>query len=456
MEGQFKDKKVLTFSRSEKARTFKPAKKVLIFGLGLNQGGVGAARFFAKQGTILKVTDLKTEKELKISLDQLSEFKNIEYTLGVHKYEDIDWADLIIKNPAVKPSNPYIEYAISHGKQVETDMGIFLKFVKPSQVIGITGTKGKTTTASLIYEVLKHSRDDTLFAGNIGKSVLDTLEFVDKNTLVILELSSFQLEGWDNHKASPHISVITNILPDHLNYYKTMEEYIEAKKIIAKYQTKDDYLIISKDDKVLNSPDFIKNIKSNIIKFSSDDLSKDFQPTLDGEHNRANYAAALKVSQLFNFPQDEVLKAMNNFKGAEFRQQFIKEFNGIKVINDSAATNPDATIAALNTFSNIILICGGIDKGLPYEKLAYSIDRRVKAVYFLEGSATEKIKENIKNQEILRATYSDLRKLLADVKLEAKKGDVILFSPGAASFNLFQNEFDRGRRFNQAVNKTFQ
>ena len=147
-------------------------KKVLIFGLGLNQGGVGSAKFFASHGARVRVTDLKTKEVLQTSIDELKQFLDIEYTLGEHKNEDIKWADLIIKNPAVKPTNPYIEYAKKIGKPVDMDMGIFLQNVKPSQIIGITGTKGKSTTSSLIYEILKETKNaiaqNVVFAGNIG------------------------------------------------------------------------------------------------------------------------------------------------------------------------------------------------------------------------------------------------------------------------------------------------
>src|SRR3989344_6391525 len=208
--------------------------KVLIFGLGLNQGGVGAAKFFARQKIQVRVSDLKNKEALKPSLDQLKSYR-IEYILGKHRYQDIDWADLIIKNPAIKPGNPYIKYATKKGKQVETDMGIFLQYVKPSQIIGVTGTKGKSTTVSLIYEVLKKSKGvklshlegglrwHLLFAGNIGKSVLDTIPFIKSDTLVVLELSSFQLQAFRKHRISPKWAIITNIFPDHLNYYQNMK-----------------------------------------------------------------------------------------------------------------------------------------------------------------------------------------------------------------------------------------
>lgn len=440
-------------------------KKVLVFGLGLNQGGVGSAKFFASQGAEVRVTDLKKAKQLKPSLGELKKI-SIEYTLGGHKNEDIDWADLIIKNPAVKPNNLYIEYAKKQGKEVETDMGIFLHFANPSQIIGVTGTKGKSTTASLIYEALKTSDKDVVFAGNIGKSVLDVIPDIKPNTLIVLEISSFQLEAFNSHKVSPKWAVITNITPDHLNHYSSMEEYINAKKIIAKYQTESDYLFLKKGDTITTADNFLNELKGKIIFFSKDDLPtrtsdsdaggpKDFKPSLIGAHNLENLAAAYQVGKIFGINSNLLLKALTSFKGVPFRMQKIMDRNGLKIINDTAATSPEAGIKAIETYPECILICGGMNKKMDYTKYAEVVDKKVKNVFFLEGDSTEKIKELMKNQDLIAGTYNDLEKLLKDVKIITKPEDIILFSPAATSFNLFQNEFDRGRQFNHAVEKVF-
>lgn len=429
--------------------------KVLIFGLGVNQGGLGAAKFFVNQGSEVKITDLKTGDELKISLDELKEFKNITYTLEEHKEEDIDWADLIIKNPGVKPGNKYLEYARLKGKRVEMDMGILLDFISPNQVIGVTGTKGKSTTSSLIYTALKDSGMDVVYAGNIGKSVLDTIPFVKEETLVVLEISSFQLEGWDQHKVSPKYSVITNILHDHLNYYQNMMQYSEAKRIIAKYQVPGDFIFINISDKITNHPKFLEGLKGKVIYFSATDLPEGFNPTLVGFHNKVNYAAALAVIKQLGLSTKQALNSMNQFKGVDFRLQLIKEWNGIKIVNDTAATGPDSGAAALDAYPNSILIAGGQNANMPYQAFAESIDSKAKAVFFLEGDATDEIKELIKNKDLIKGAYNNFDDLLEDVKNFAKSGDTILFSPGAKSFNLFQNEFDRGKKFNSAVEKIF-
>lgn len=451
--------------------------KVLIFGLGLNQGGVGSVKFFAKQGAQVRVTDLKKADILKPSLDQLKNFKNAQYSLGGHNYEDIDWADLIIKNPAVKPGNPYIEYAREKGKKIEQDMGIFLDYVKPSQIIGITGTKGKSTTASLIYETHHKSRGSSLFnprgwiasnpgkiilAGNIGKSVLDIIPEITQETLVVLEISSFQLEAFDARKVSPKWAVITNLTPDHLNYYNVMEEYATAKKIIGKYQTSSDYLFLRKNDPLTSKEDFLKGLEGQIIYFSKDDLPKDFHPHyLMGNHNLENIAAALAVGKTFGLDEKSILDILSHFKGIPFRMELVKTWNGVKIINDTTATSPEAGIQAIQTFPRCILICGGMNKGMNYTQFVTIVKKCVKNVFFLEGDSTEEIKKLMKNQTSLRnkklvaGTYDNLEKLLIDVKSRVHPGDIILFSPAATSFNLFQNEFDRGRKFNTAVKKVF-
>ena len=460
-------------------------KKVLIFGLGLNQGGVGSALFFAKAGAQVKVTDLKKAEVLKSSLEQLKDY-SITYTLGEHKNEDIDWADLIIKNPAIRPGNPYITYAIEHGKRVKQDMGIFLDYVKPEQIIGVTGTKGKSTTASLIYDILKSftrgkkqksagvntnppqgcTFTNVVFAGNIGKSVLDTIPYVKEDTLIVLEISSFQLESFDTHKVSPKWAVITNITPDHLNYYKSMDEYIAAKKIIGKYQTSQDFLFLRKDDPITTNPKFLKGLKGQFIYFSKDGLPEDFKSNLMGEHNLENMAAAYQVGKTFGLDEKSMLKILSQFEGVPFRMELIKEWHGpalsgvegVKIYNDTTATSPEAGIQAIKTFPNCILICGGMNKGMDYTKYAEIVGKFVKKVFFLEGNSTDETLSSLRAQRSnlkIHGPYNDLERLLTDVKKIVQPGDIILFSPAATSFNLFQNEFDRGRKFNQAVKKIF-
>jgi len=334
------------------------------------------------------------------------------------------------------------------------DLHIFFEFISPKQLIAVTGTKGKSTTASLIYEVLKDNLDVVL-AGNIGKSMLSLLPSIDSKTLIILELSSFQLQALDDLKISPHISVLTNIFPDHLNYHSSMEEYAKTKKLVSQFQTSDDYTIINKDSSILNLSEFQKDLLGKILYFSSSDLPDNFHPQLPGDHNKENFAAALTVARIFNISTTDALNSMEKFTGVDFRLQLITVIgdNKIKIYNDSAATTPQATIAALKALPNSILIAGGMNKDLSYLEMAETIDGYAKRVYFLEGDATEELKLRMHETDKIMGTYNDLEELLADILEEAEKEETILFSPGATSFNLFQNEFDRGKKFNQALNK---
>lgn len=438
-------------------------KNVLVFGLGLNQGGVGSAQFFAKQGANVRVTDLKTEENLQSSLDQLKDYPEITYTLGEHKYEDVTWADTIIRNPAIKDDNPYLKYALEKGKFVETDFSIFLKLANQKKIIAITGTKGKSTTASLIYEAIKASGKKVVFAGNIGKNILSLLPCLSENPLIVVEISSFQLQALKGKRFAPKIAVVTNIYPDHLNWHTSMEEYLQAKKMIAINQTPDDFLLISCEN-IPNTEGFLQGIKSKIIKFCVEDIREQFQKydlPLKGFANLENYAAAISVVEVLGIEDAIALRAFKNFTGGEFRMQLIGEFNGIQIINDSTATNPVATIEALRTLSSskVILIAGGMNKGLEYHKLAAQIETYspIKSLYLLVGDATKELTKHLRDPSLVKGErpYNNLEALLQDVKKEAKPGDIILFSPAATSFNLFQNEFDRGRQFNTVVKNVY-
>lgn len=429
-------------------------KKVVIMGLGLHGGGVGAAKFFCKQGADVLITDLKTKDQLKESVAKLKGLKKINYTLGGHKGTDFIKADLIIKNPDVPNASPYLAIARKSSVPVETDVSLFFKLSK-AFIIGVTGTKGKSTVASLIYHILKLKYKRVFLAGNIGVSPLELLLKLKKNDKIILELSSFELE---NLKQSPNIAVITNILPDHLNRYASMAEYIESKKIIFKYQKKSDVLILNSDDPVAKS--FAKKAQSRVCFFSTKEkpaeLISNFK--LFGEHNLSNLAAAIAAARELKIPGDSIIKSVKSFKGVESRQQFIREFKGVKYFNDTTATMPESVIVAINSFSErfpdskLIFICGGQNKGLDYKKLAGAIKKRVGDLIMLPGTASDTIKEELLGFDKIHEVAS-MPEAVAKASSLAQKGDIVVLSPGAASFNIFKNEFDRGKQFVKAVKK---
>ncbi|MBU4274730.1 UDP-N-acetylmuramoyl-L-alanine--D-glutamate ligase [Patescibacteria group bacterium] len=443
-------------------------KKITIMGLGLHGGGVGAAKFFCEQGADVLVTDLKTKKQLGKSLDKLKKYK-VRYRLGEHNKEDFINTDLVIKNPAVPLSSPYLKIARDNNIEVDSDVNLFFKLCKVP-IIGVTGTKGKSTVATLIYEFLKTEYKNTILAGNIGVSPLELLDKIKPDNKVVLELSSFELEDLEK---SPHIAVITAIYPDHLDRYNSMEEYIESKKLIFKYQDQNDYLILNYDDQIIRS--FKNQTQSKIYFFSTkekqngcylegnkiifnNDLvcdTADFQ--LAGKHNISNALAALTVAKILGIENEKIKKIIRKFKGVANRQELIAVKRGVKYINDTTATMPDAVIQALKTFrgGGIILIAGGQNKGLRYKDLAGEIIKTVNKIVLLPGTASEEIKKELaelkSSVEII--PVSSMEEAVLKSSQIAKTGDIVLLSPGAASFNLFKNEFDRGDQFGKYVRK---
>ena len=427
-------------------------KKVVIMGLGLQGGGIGAVKFFAKQGSNLLITDLKKERELKKSLQRI---KNIpaELVLGRHRKKDFSKADLIIKNPAIPPNSPYLEIAKKNNIPIKTDIDIFFDIVPLEQIIGITGTKGKSTTATLSYLLLKN-KFPAVLGGNIGISPLNILPKIRKETKVILELSSFELE---NLKKSPHIAIITSLFPDHLNRYGTFSKYIKSKKSIFKYQKKNDILILNNDDKEVKK--IAKETKSKIYFFSSDFFE---EWGIDKKNislvNPSSLSAALVLAEIFGIPEKIARKTVLDFKGVPNRQEIIPSKNGKIYINDTTATNPKSAIYGIKSIkkkfprAKIFLLAGGADKNLNYKEFSEEIIKSVSFLFLFPGKASEKIKERINGfnnfQEI--KTMAEAVKMASQI---AKRGDVILLSPGAASFSSFKNEFDRAKKFIKEVKK---
>lgn len=419
------------------------AKKVLIFGLGLLGGGLSAAEFFAKHGSIVTVTDLKTEKELQPSLKKLKKFK-IKYVLGRHQNEDILNADLIIKNPAIPSDSPYLKLAEKHKIPVETEASYFLKFYPyPENIIGVTGTRGKTTTTMMITSILKKAGYKVLVGGNIEDTgTLSLLDNRSKAIKIVLELSSWQLAF---STFSPHIAVITNIYEDHLNRYKTMVDYISDKKKMFLYQNPNDFLILNQNNPYTKK--FAKDARSKVI--FSDSLK--IKLKLLGNHNLENAAAAFEVAKILKIPDEIIYKALKNFNSIPGRLEIIRELNGVTFINDTTSTTPIAGACALKSINKpIILIAGGFSKNLNMSLFAKEILERVKSVVLLNGTGTENLKKLIL-PKVKGKVFDDYEKAILFAKSLAKKGDVVLLSPGYASFGMFTNEHERGRKFNEIV-----
>lgn len=455
-------------------------KKITVMGLGLHGGAVGTVRFLSEAGARLTVTEIKSREEVAPSLEKLKDLKNIKYVFHQHRPEDFTGVDMVVKNPAVLWSNKYIKLALDNKVPVEMDSSLFFQFCK-NPIIGVTGTKGKTTTSSLIYEILKMAGKNPLKVGIGQTSVLDKLKDLKKDTIVVFELSSWRLSALGRARLSPQVAVITNIYPDHLNYYKTLGEYIQDKKNIYLYQHKENSCVISGDNEVLR--EMAGEIKSRLIKFSKSKIDSgrgvyvengtiysnngiDEKKILDvseiklrGEHNLENILAASAAAVAVGVDLASIKKAILGFGGVAYHLEIVREMQGVKYINDSAATTPEAAVCGINSFTEpIVLIAGGSDKNLDMTEFARIICAKVKGVIFLKGAATDKILVAMKkvDGEIVARGFEIVETMGNAVELArsvAEKGDVILLSPGAASFGLFANEFDRGDKFKEAVNK---
>lgn len=434
-------------------------KKVLIFGLGILGGGLGAAKFFLKQKANIIITDKKSKEELKDSLDKLKGYK-ITYVLGEHREEDFKQADLIIKNPDIPSDSPYLKIATENNVPVESEASLFIKlYPYPENLIGVTGTRGKTTTTMMIAHILKTAGFSTLVGGNVKSlASLPLLYKAKEKTKIVLELSSWQLQSFSRSKLSPHIAVITNIYEDHLNRYKSIIDYIQDKKQIFKHQTKSDFLITNSEN--IFTKEFAFETKSQVKLFNSKTLPQSWALKVPGEHNRENAAAALLVARLQKIKDSVSKKALENFSGVEFRIQTIRTLNGVKYINDSTSTTPISGYCGLLSFQEpITLICGGNSKNLETKQFIRAIIEHTKTVILIKGNATHDLKKGIEEQAardnrlspIKGEIYNDLVKAVKKAKDLAKKGDVVLFSPGFTSFGMFKNEFDRGEQFNQIV-----
>lgn len=431
-------------------------KKVLVMGVGLHGGGAGTVEFLARQGATITVTDLRTARQLAPTMQALKRLKGIKYVLGQHRTSDFRAADLIIKNPGVRRDNAYLKDAARLGIPITNDVGIFFDLC-PARIIGVTGTRGKSTTTYLIWKLLKTKFRRAHYGGNIRKSVLTLLPVIKKDDLVALELSSFQLQDLGVEKKSPHIAVFTNLLRDHLNWHRSTREYAQAKSVIFRFQKPSDYLFYNGEDAGVRRMAAAAQSRTRAVPRLSARLSAIVDHNL-GAHYRISVRLAVAVARHFGVGNAAIEKTLRMFRGLEARQEEIAVIRGIHVINDTTATTPDAAIAAIRRFRTragtnhkLILIAGGQDKKLDFHAMAQAIKKDVDVLVLLPGTATERIMKTIKDKAPPVRQTRSMQEAVRRAYAAAAKGDYIVLSPGAASFGLFLNEFDRGAQFNAAV-----
>lgn len=447
-------------------------KKVMVMGLGLNDGGFGSVKYALSQHiSELVITDFKSADILKPTIDKINLLpKNnisIKYILGEQNPEDYTKIDIIIKNPGVPNDSPYLEVARKAGVMITSDVELFFEYInslaQAPTVIGITGTRGKSTTTTLIHHILSdvYGDDRVFLGGNIRKSILNLLSEIQTDSYIVLELSSFQL---DSIRYSPHIGVFTSFFADHLDRYPSIEDYFESKTHIVSFQNANDFAVLNIDNERIAN--LSTQIKSQLITYSRKDKNSTLHIDEDnyivynndkiihiqdiklfGEHNQYNVMAAIGVANITGVEKDNLVQALKSFNGIEGRQQSLGLINGVEIINDTTSTMPVALMVAMDTFQDkpYVLICGGEDKGLDYSDLAKHTCNNLKSIVLLPGSASLLIKKYISKVNIYEVlTLAEAVNLGFEL---AEAGERIVFSPGATSFGMFLNEFDRGDKF---------
>lgn len=425
-------------------------KKITVMGLGLLGRGVGDARFLAEQGAHLLVTDLKTKEELNSSLQQLSEFSTITYVLGRHRLEDFRECDYVLKAAGVPLDSPYIQEAERHHIPIKMSASWFMELAG-IPVIGVTGTRGKSTVTHMIHSVLKAAGVPVLLGGNVrGVSTLALLDEVAPKHHALFELDSWQCQGFGDEKMSPQIAVFTTFLPDHMNYYKDdMEVYLRDKANIFLYQRPEDALVLGNQCAEVVQDSYSERMVGKTVVASEHDVPADWQLKIPGLHNRYDAGLALATARVLGISDEISRSALESFAGVPGRLELVRTVNGVDFYNDTTATTPDATLAALRALpaSRTILIMGGADKGLNMTELLQEIPTLTKRVLLLAGTGTSRIRTDLPSAPV----YETMQAALTTAVQTAEDGDTVLLSPAFASFGMFKNEYDRGDQFTAIV-----
>jgi UDP-N-acetylmuramoylalanine--D-glutamate ligase len=431
-------------------------KKVALLGLGVEN--LALAKFLLKHAINCQITicDMRSQEQLAERFDEFTKYPNVSWKLGAEFNRGLEPFDYLFRSPGWTLACPGIKSALKKNKQIvlTSAMELFLELCPTKNTIGVTGTKGKGTTSSLIAAILKAGGKRVWLGGNIGVAPFSFIDEMQAEDWVVLELSSFQLQGM---KTSPHIAVMTNFSREHLspadpnnpNYHKTLKEYWQAKWNIAGNQQAADYLIANKK---LNKRINKELPKSQVVYFSR----LDWQSQLIGRHNQENVAAAALVADIVGITAETAQAAVKGFVGLEHRLEFVREVAGVDFYDDSFATTPEATMIALKSFRRpVVLLAGGADKGANFQALAKVIaKRKVKAVILFQGQATPRLKA-----DLLAAGYpasqiaeaDSMASALASAVGQASAGDAVVMSTACASFGLFKNYKERGNLFKAAV-----
>lgn len=444
-------------------------KKVLVFGLGIS--GIGAGQILERHGAEVIMYDGNqklTEKKIK---KQLGEDSSAKIVIGDFPEEVLEKLDMTVLSPGVPTDLPVIEKMREQGITVIGEVELAYQFGK-GDVLAITGTNGKTTTTTLLGEIMKNYQEDVFVVGNIGTPYTTAVEKMTDNTITVAEMSSFQLESIVDFR--PRVSAILNFTPDHLNRHHTMEAYIEAKENIAKNQTEKDTCVLNYEDDVTRA--FGENIKSKVLYFSSQRILEEGiylengqivlamngektpvchvdELNILGTHNHENAMAAAGMAAAYGVPVDVIRRTLKEFQGVEHRIEYVAEKNGVVYYNDSKGTNPDAAIKGIQAMNRpTVLIGGGYDKDSAYDEWIDSFDGKVKKLVLL-GATRDKIAETARAHGFEDIEMADtFEEAFAKCVENAKPGDAVLLSPACASWGMFKNYEERGDKFKELVN----
>ncbi len=445
-------------------------KKVLL--VGLAKTGVSTIKYLDKLGAKTIVNDIKEKAQLEEILTQLKDIKNVEYILGYHP-ENVDDIDMAIVSPGVPLDLPFICKLKNNNIKIIGEVELAYRLSKNNPTfIGITGTNGKTTTTSIVGEIFKKANKDTYIVGNIGNPVIDTVDLTNEDSILVTELSSFQLESIDEFR--PKVSAFLNVTEDHMNRHHTMENYIAAKSRIFENQKDEDFTILNYDDTIVRdlsqkcnskviffsrkeklnkgiyldeNNNIIIDIDKKIVLMNADELS------LPGEHNLENCMAAIGITYVSDIDLSIIKDVLKDFKSVEHRQEFVRELNDIIFVNDSKGTNPDSTIKAIKSYKkNIVLIAGGKDKGSSFDELLEVAKSNVVALVLL-GETAPKIEICAKEKGFEKIyNVKNMKEAVEKSYDIAQSGDVVLLSPACASWDMYSNFEVRGKDFKDNVN----
>ncbi len=454
---------------------FDPARfrnaRVTVMGLGSFGGSLGAIRFFTALGASVTVTDSAPAEKLADSLAQIADLP-VRLVLGSHQRTDFTTADLVVASPAVPRDNPFLLDAHAASVPVTSEMNLFF-LLCPAPIIAVTGSNGKSTTTALIAHLLHASGHPTHLGGNIGRSLLPELSRIAPTDHVVVEISSFQLEDLRELRLSPHVALVTNVQPNHLDRHGSMENYTAAKQEILRYQSPRDLAVLNADDPVVRGfahltpartlcfsrksrPDLGAWDAAGVAHFR--DAARTFDLPLDrspliGGHNVENILAALCVVGALGLDPSAIASALATFQPLPHRLQLVHTLKGVRYVNDSIATNPDSVLCALDAFdAPILLIAGGYDKKLPFDALADAIVAKTPPLrkLLLIGQTARAIADAVASRTrrtdlILLA--EDLPRAVSLAHQHARAGDVVLLSPSCASYGQFRNFEERGNLF---------